>query len=74
MKRWYIGKNYLSGVGDSNLNLKLRREMHLKTVTCEASNTVASVKASIQLNILCNLSFFQLDIKITKLIVLLYIR
>jgi hypothetical protein len=53
----------LSGVGDSNLNLKLRREMHLKTVTCEASNTVASVKASIQLNILCNLIFFQLDIK-----------
>lgn len=52
--KWYIGKNYLNGVGDSNLNLKLRREMHLKTVTCEASNTVASVKASIQLNILCN--------------------
>ena len=51
--RWYIGKNHLNGVSDSNLNLKLRKEMHLKTVTCEASNTVASVKASLQLNILC---------------------
>lgn len=53
--RWYIGKNHLSGVKDPNLNLKLRKEMHMKTVTCEASNTVASVKASIQLNILCKM-------------------
>ena len=36
--------------------------MHLKTVTCEASNTVASVKASIQLNILCNLICLKLEI------------
>lgn len=57
----------MSGVVDSNLNLKLRREMHLKTVTCEASNTVASVKASIQLNILCknsNSLLFQIFFKI----------
>ena len=46
----------MNGVRDSNLNLKLRKEMHMKTVTCEASNAVASVKASIQLNILCKIS------------------
>jgi hypothetical protein len=40
----------LTEVSDSTLNLKLRREMHMKTITCEASNTVASVKASIQLS------------------------
>lgn len=51
--KWYIGENFLPGVGGANLNLKLRKEMHLKTITCEATNTVASVKASIQLNILC---------------------
>jgi hypothetical protein len=32
----------------------------MKTITCEASNTVASVKASIQLDILCKIFFFNL--------------
>lgn len=50
--RWFIGENLLPGVLGSSLNLKLRKEMHLKTVTCEATNTVAAVKASLQLNIL----------------------
>ncbi|CAF0810103.1 unnamed protein product [Brachionus calyciflorus] len=55
--KWYIGKNYIKGVKEQTLNLKLRREMHSKTITCEASNTVASVKASLQLKILFKPSF-----------------
>jgi len=53
--KWYIGENFLPGVAGSTLNLKLRKEMHMKTITCEAANTVASVKASIKLNILCKI-------------------
>ena len=55
--KWYVGNNYLSGVEGASLNLKLRKEMHKKSVTCEATNSVASVKASIQLNILCKWLF-----------------
>ncbi len=46
-----MDNSYINGVNDDKLNLKLRKEMHLQSVTCEATNTVASVKASIQLNI-----------------------
>lgn len=59
--KWYVGENYLSGVEGASLNLKLRKEMHHKSVTCEATNSVASVKASIQLNILCKLFEIQFN-------------
>lgn len=55
--RWFIGDALLPGVLGSSLNLKLRKEMHLKTVTCEATNAVAAVKASLQLNILFKPAF-----------------
>lgn len=55
--KWFIGDNLLPGVLGSSLNLKLRKEMHLKTVTCEATNSVAAVKASLKLNILFKPAF-----------------
>ena len=57
--KWFIGDSFLPGVSGASLNLKLRKEMHLKTVTCEATNTVASVKASIKLDILFKPSFIR---------------
>lgn len=50
--KWYLGNNFLSSVSHDTLNLKLRREMNLQTVSCEATNSIASVKASSQLNII----------------------
>ena len=49
--RWYIGKEHLNGANSDTLNLKLRKEMNLESVSCEATNSIASVRSSLQLDI-----------------------
>ena len=41
----------MNGANSDTLNLKLRREMNSESVSCEATNTIASVRSSLQLNI-----------------------
>ncbi len=41
----------MNGANSDTLNLKLRREMNLESISCEATNIIATVRSSLQLNI-----------------------